>query len=258
MGRLDGRVAIVTAGAQGIGAAIVERLAEEGARVLATDIATAMGEALVARLKSRGLDVAFAPHDAASEDDWKRVWAQAEADYGRVHVLVNNAGIGTNNDIETLTLPAWRQIMAVNLDGTFVGTQLAVLHMKSRGGGSIVNISSVGGIVGTSNLVAYSASKAGVRLLTKCVAVHCGQRRYGIRVNSVHPGLVRTAAGMEMARLATGLDDAAAEQAFAGLHPIGRIGEPRDIADAVLYLASDESSFVTGAELVVDGGYTAQ
>lgn len=255
MARLTGRTAIVTGGANGIGAAIVERLVAEEARVLATDVDEAGGRALAARYPGR---VSFAKHDAGSEADWRAVWAQAEAEFGRVHVLVNNAGLGTYNDIESTTLAQWRSIMAVNLDGVFLGTQLAVLHMKERGGGSIVNISSIGGIIGTSNLVAYSASKAGVRLLSKCVAVHCGQRRYGIRVNSVHPGLVRTKAGLEMARLATGMSEAEAEAAFASLHPIGRIGEPKEIADAVLYLASDESSFVTGAELVVDGGFTAQ
>lgn len=255
MARLTGRTAIVTGAANGIGAAIVERLVAEEARVLATDVDEKGGQALAARFPER---VTFARHDAASEADWRAAWTLAEQAFGRVHVLVNNAGLGTYNDIESTTLAQWRAIMAVNLDGVFLGTQLAVLHMKERGGGSIVNISSVGGIIGTSNLVAYSASKAGVRLLSKCVAVHCGQRKYGIRVNSVHPGLVRTKAGLEMAQLATGMTAEQAEAAFASLHPIGRIGEPREIADAVLYLASDESSFVTGAELVVDGGFTAQ
>lgn len=255
MARLTGRAGIVTGASNGIGAAIVDRFVAEGARVLATDIDETAGQALAARHPGK---VTFMRHDAASEADWRAVWDVATAQFGRVQMLVNNAGLGTHNDIETTTLAQWRSIMAVNLDGVFLGTQLAVLHMKERGGGSIVNISSVGGIVGTSNLVAYSASKAGVRLLTKCVAVHCGQRKYNIRVNSVHPGLVRTRAGLEMARLATGMVEDQAEQAFASLHPIGRIGEPHEIADAALYLACDESSFVTGAELVVDGGYTAQ
>jgi 3(or 17)beta-hydroxysteroid dehydrogenase len=144
------------------------------------------------------------------------------------------------------------------MDSTFIGTQMAILAMKNSGGGSIINLSSVGGLVGTATLAPYSAAKAGVKLFTKCAAIHCGQKGYNIRVNTVHPGLIKTPAGIEMASKATGMSPEAAEAAFATLHPIGRIGRPDEIATAVLFLASDESSFATGGEFVIDGGYTAQ
>ncbi len=258
MGRVSGKVAIVTGAAQGLGLSMSEALAREGARVFMTDIDTARGEPAAAALRSRGLAAEFMEHDVTSESHWHRVVEAVVSAAGRIDVLVNNAGGGTGNDIENTDLARWRSIIALNLDSAFIGTQLAIRKMKHTGGGSIVNVSSVGGLVGTASLVAYSSAKAGIRLLTKCAAVHCGQKRYGIRINSIHPGLTRTVSGLDMAVKATGLPVEQAEQALASFHPIGRLGEPAEIAAGVVFLASDESSFMTGAELVIDGGYLAQ
>jgi 3(or 17)beta-hydroxysteroid dehydrogenase len=258
MGRVKGKTAVVTGAAQGLGRAMVEALAQEGARVFATDVDAVRGEALARDLVAAGHDVRFLLHDVTQEADWRRVIDAVLTGGGRLDVLVNNAGGGTGNDIENTDLARWRNIISLNLDSAFLGTQIAIKAMKATGGGSIVNVSSVGGLVGTPSLVAYSSAKAGIRLLTKCAAVHCGQKRYGIRVNSIHPGLTRTASGIDMAVKATGLGAEQAEQVLASFHPIGRIGEPGEIAAGVVFLASDESSFMTGAELVIDGGYTAQ
>jgi NAD(P)-dependent dehydrogenase (short-subunit alcohol dehydrogenase family) len=258
MGRVAGKIILITGAANGIGRAAAELLAEEGATVILTDVDSEAGEQLAEALSGAGRSTEFMLHDVSSESQWKEVMVRVLQHYGRLDVLVNNAGFGTYNDIETVTLEQWRRIMAVNLDGTFIGTQLAIRTMKETGGGAIINISSIGALIGSPSLAAYSASKAGVHLLTKCAAVYCGQKQYNIRVNSVHPGLVDTRSGVEMARLATGLeDDHAAIQAFTSLHPIGRLGKPADIAAGILYLASDESDFMTGSALVLDGGFTA-
>lgn len=258
MKRLQDKTAIITGAASGLGQAMAERFAEEGAKLLLTDINTEAGEALAATLRDQGHDVVFSRQDVTSEDDWQDLFESLEQHHGKLDVLVNNAGGGTYNDIETLTLKQWQSIIRLNLDSTFLGIQCAIASMKETGGGSIINLSSVGGLVGSPNLVAYSAAKAGVKLLTKSTAVHCGQHGYNIRINSIHPGLIKTPAGIEMATKATNMSPADAEAAFATLHPIGRIGLPREIADGAVFLASDESSFMTGSELVIDGGYTAQ
>jgi NAD(P)-dependent dehydrogenase (short-subunit alcohol dehydrogenase family) len=258
MGRVAGKIILITGAANGIGRAAAERLAEEGGTVILTDIDAEAGSQLAETLCGQGRRAEFMPHDVSSEAQWQEVMGQVRKVHGRLDVLVNNAGFGTYNDVETVTLEQWRRIMAVNLDGTFIGTQLAIRSMKETGGGCIINISSIGALIGSPSLAAYSASKAGVHLLTKCAAVYCGQKQYNIRVNSIHPGLVDTRAGLEMARLATGLqDDQAAIEAFTALHPIGRLGTPADIASGILYLASDESGFMTGSALVLDGGFTA-
>lgn len=258
MPRILGKVALITGAANGLGRATAEKFAAEGGRLLLTDIDKSGGLALAQELQDAGSEAHFMVHDVTSEAAWQAVFEHLMSLFGRLDVLVNNAGGGTYNDIESLSLAQWQQVISLNLDSTFIGTQLAVSHMKGQGGGSIINLSSVGGLVGSPNLVAYSAAKAGVKLLTKSVAIHCGQNNYGIRVNSVHPGLVRTESGIDMAAQATGLDAKAAEAAFSALHPIGRIGEANEIAEGILFLASDESSFMTGAELVIDGGFTAQ
>jgi len=258
MGRVKDKVAVVTGAAQGLGAAMCAALAREGAVVFGTDIDQERGTRAMEDLRAQGLRARFLPHDVTREADWRRVMDEVLAQAGRLDVLVNNAGGGTGNDIENTDLARWRQIIALNLDSAFLGTQCAIRIMKQSRGGSIVNVSSVGGLVGTASLVAYSSAKAGVRLLTKCAAVHCGQRGYGIRINSLHPGLTRTVSGIDMAVKATGLPEQEAEKVLASFHPIGRIGEPGEIAAGVVFLASDESSFMTGSELVIDGGYTAQ
>jgi len=258
MGRIEGKVCLITGAASGLGEATARLLAAEGGQLVLTDINTEKGEALAQELCQAGNEATFLSQDVTQEEDWQSVFNTLLGQYGKIDVLVNNAGGGTYNDLETLSLTEWRAIISLNLDSTFLGTQLAVKSMKETGGGTIINLSSVGGLVGSPNLVAYSAAKAGVKLFTKCAAIHCGQQGYNIRINSIHPGLIKTESGMEMASKATGMSPEQAEAAFASMHPIGRIGKPHEIATAVLYLASDESSFATGAEFVIDGGYTAQ
>lgn len=258
MGRVKNKVALVTGAAQGLGFAMSEALAREGARVFLTDINGEVGEQAATTLRAQGAAATFLEHDVTRESDWQRVFETVLGRAQRLDVLVNNAGGGTGNDIENTSLARWKDLIALNLDSAFIGTQMAIRAMKAGGGGSIVNVSSVGGLVGTASLVAYSSAKAGVRLLTKCAAIHCGQKGYGIRVNSLHPGLARTVSGIDMAVKATGLPADQAEKVLASFHPIGRIAEPLEIAAGVVFLASDESSFMTGAELVIDGGYTAQ
>lgn len=258
MKRLDGKVCLLTGAAHGIGAATAKALVAQGARLLATDLDEDAGQAVVKDLTDAGADAVFHRHDVASESDWADVFSVLKDRFGRLDVLVNNAGLGTYNDIETVSLEDFRRVMSINVDGTFIGTQMAIRTMKETGGGSIVNVASVASFIGAPTLAAYSASKGAVLMLTKSAATYCGTRGYGIRVNAIHPGLVDTRAGVEMARMATGA--ASNEEAlamFTQLHPIGRIGQPKEIADGIIFLASDESSFMTGSSLVVDGGYTA-
>lgn len=257
MDRVKNKVCLVTGGASGIGEAISRLLANEGATVIITDIAEDKGRALVADICQSGGKAFYRHQDVTSEEQWRTLFDWIETDMGRLDVLVNNAGGGTYNDLETLSLDDWHNIMALNVDSAFLGTQRAVALMKKDTGGSIINMSSVGGLVGSPNLVAYSAAKAAVKLLSKSAAIHCGQRGYNVRVNTVHPGLIKTEAGMDMATKATGMNAQEAEAAFTMLHPIGRLGKPDEIAAMVLFLASEESSFATGGEFVVDGGYTA-
>jgi len=258
MNRVSDKICLITGAANGLGEATARLLAQEGATVVLTDIDVSKGEQLAKEINNSGSKALFVRHDVTSEDDWNNVIAQTLEKFGRLDVLVNNAGGGTYNDVETLSLADWKAIIALNLDSTFIGTQQAIRTMKDSGGGSIINMSSVGGLVGSPNLVAYSAAKAGVKLFSKSVAIHCGAQNYNIRVNTVHPGLIKTESGMDMASKATGMSQDEAEAAFATMHPIGRIGKPIEIANMVLFLASDEASFATGGEFVVDGGYTAQ
>ncbi len=258
MNKLADKTCIITGASNGIGKAIAKLLAKNGGRVIITDIAVKEGNRLAHEITATGAECQFIEHNVTSENDWQGVIDGVIQRYGKFDVLVNNAGGGTYNEIETLSLSEWRNIIALNLDSVFLGTQMAVKAMKDTGGGSIINMSSVGGLVGSPNLVAYSAAKAAVKLLSKSVAIHCGNHGYNIRVNTIHPGLIKTGAGIEMAMKATGMSQKDAENAFKTLHPIGRLGEPDDIAQMALFLASDESSFATGAEFIIDGGYTAQ
>ena len=197
----------------------------------------------------------FLHHDVAKEADWDRVVRATVERFGGLQVLVNNAGVALNGDVEHTSLEEWRCLMSINLDGVFLGTKRAIEAMKPTGG-SIINLSSIEGLIGDANLAAYNASKGGVRIFTKSAALYCAKAGLNIRVNSVHPGYIRTP--MVEAHLAQQPDPAAAKAAVASLHPVNHLGEPDDVAYGVLYLASDESKFVTGAELVIDGGYTSQ
>jgi NAD(P)-dependent dehydrogenase (short-subunit alcohol dehydrogenase family) len=248
-----GKVALVTGAASGLGRAAAIRLAAEGASVVVTDIDTAGGETVA---RSIGDRAGFIALDTRDESQWVAAIAETVARFGRLNVLVNNAGIPFRQSIEAITLESWRAVMAINLDGVFLGTKHGILAMRDRGGGSIINMSSVAGLVGTPELAAYSASKAGVKLLTKCAALDCAQQRYNIRVNSVHPGIIDTPAARRAMRERG--DEEAGIRYLVGMHPIGRMGQPDDVANGVVYLASEEASFVTGSELVIDGGMTAQ
>jgi 3(or 17)beta-hydroxysteroid dehydrogenase len=254
----------VTGAAGPLGKAQALLLAEEGAEVVLTDIVESEAAKTVDEIRRQGGDAIFVKHDVTSEDGWTDVIKQTVSTFGRLDVLVNNAGVLINKAIEEMTLEDWRRVMAVNLDGVFLGTKHAVGTMKKSGGGSIINISSVAGLVGMGGgSSAYSASKGGVRLFTKAAALQLSKagHDYNIRVNSVHPAFILTPMMEAIFRSEserTGRSYNEAKKLREDWTMVGRLGTPEDVAYAVLYLASDESSFVTGAELVVDGGFTAR
>lgn len=253
-GRVRGKVAIVTGAAMGIGKACAQLLAREGARVVLTDVDAAAGEKTAAAIRAEGGEAIFIEHDVSSESGWQAVIAQTLQAFGSVHVLVNNAGIGGTSSIENTTFEQWRKLMSINCDGVFLGTKYAFPEIKRSGGGSIVNMSSILGFTGNADAASYCASKGAIRLLAKAVALEGA--KFNVRVNSVHPGYIETP--MVQRHIASMPDEQAARKAIADLHPMGHLGEPDDIAYGVLYLASDESKFVTGSELVIDGGYLAR
>ena len=249
--RLAGKVALISGGARGMGAAEARLFAREGAQVVVGDVLDAEGRGVEAEIKTKGGEAVFARLDVTSESDWQRAVGLAQSRFGRLNVLVNNAGIGGGARIEDTTLEEWDRMMAVNATGVFLGTKSVIAAMRSAGGGSIINISSQLGLVGTDNSSPqYQASKGAVRLLTKATAIQYA--REGIRANSVHPGPIVTP------MTERGRADPARRQLMVSRIPLGRYGEPDEVAYGVLYLASDESAYVTGSELVIDGGWTAQ
>lgn len=256
-GRVQDKVCVITGGARGLGLASAERLLQEGAKVLLTDLDATVGEQQRERLAALGFDVAFQRHDVTVAADWEAALAFAQARWGRIDVLVNNAGVAWLGTVESLSFELWRKTLGANLDGVFLGIQQVIPAMKASGGGSIINIASIEGLIGEAQLPAYNASKAAVRLLSKSSAIHCARTGTGIRVNAVCPGFAATE--MVSNGLAQLGDDGAAAFAAATLAriPLGRFAEPVEIAHAVLFLASDEASYVTGADVVVDGGFTA-
>jgi 3(or 17)beta-hydroxysteroid dehydrogenase len=256
-GRVAGKVVLITGGASGIGLASAEACAREDAVVIITDLNVKEGEAQAKRLVAEGLKVEFLEQDATSEADWRRVVDEVVGRHGQLDVLVNNAGIAIIAPLEQETLDGWRKTQAVNMEGVFLGCREAVRVMKDRGG-SIVNISSIEGLIGEPLLPAYNASKGGVRLFTKSVALYCAQQGYGIRANSVHPGLIGTPLVANFFANMPPEQAATLQQDVMSRIPLKRAGEPRDIGNGVLFLASDESSYMTGSELVIDGGYTAK
>ncbi|HVS77737.1 MAG TPA: glucose 1-dehydrogenase [Steroidobacteraceae bacterium] len=262
MGRVANKVAIVTGAALGLGAASALMLAKEGATVVLADIRDEEGQALGKRIELTGSEALYVHHDVASEESWQALVERTLSRFGRIDVLVNNAGVAASAAPEEQTLQQWRWLMSINLDGVFLGTKQAIIAMKSyppKQGGSIINLSSIEGLVGDPQLGAYNASKGGVRLYTKSVALYCAKAGLDIRVNSIHPGYIWTPMVESYLRSQGDGDDMTARRReLAAMHPVGRIGEPDDIAYGVVYLASNESKFVTGAELVIDGGYTAQ
>jgi 3(or 17)beta-hydroxysteroid dehydrogenase len=252
MGRVQDKVALITGGVSGIGLAAAQLLADEGAKIILADHDASQSKSAVAALSQRAC---FHKLDVTREDEWIAVTDAGVREFGRIDILVNCAGVALFKDIEATTFGEWRELMAVNLDGTFLGCKHAIRVMKDRGGGSIVNMSSVAGLIGSGNLAAYSASKGGVRLLTKSVALHCARKGYNIRCNSVHPSFVETPMLRSMIASARNPEKVTANFSIAA--PLGRLAQPAEIARTILFLASDESSFTTGAELVVDGGLTA-
>lgn len=254
MGRIDGKTALVTGAGAGIGRAVALRLAEEGARVAVSGRNEIAGQEVVSEILAAQGEAIYLPLDVASEAAWQDALKVLEESFGRLDILINNAGITMSGKIEETALEDWRRIMEVNVDGVFLGTKHAIPLMRRGGGGSIVNLSSVLGIIGTPMISAYTTSKAAVRLFTKCAALECADD--GIRVNSIHPAFIHTQM-MEDTAIRMYGDVATGKAEFGKLHPIGHVGEPLDIANGVLYLVSDESAFSTGAELVIDGGYTA-
>jgi len=256
MKRVQDKVALVTGGAMGIGAACAKMLASEGAAVSVTDIDVTRGSEIAEQINCAGGAAIFLEHDVGEEAAWRHAIEATVDRFNRLDIVVNNAGLGIGGDVEHATLDDWHRLMRVNLDGVFLGTKYGVQTLRRYGGGSIVNLSSIEGLVGDPNLAAYNSSKGGVRLLTKSAALYCAKAGYKIRVNSVHPGYVWTPMVENYLRAAGDVE--AGRRRIDALHPVGHIGEPDDIAYGVLYLASDESKFMTGAELVIDGGLSVR
>ena len=252
MDRVAGKVALVTGAASGLGRATARRLAAEGARVVLADRNEADGVAAAAEL---GAPHAFVLLDVTDEAMWAAAVAETMRRFARLDILVNGAGIGVMGDVETTTLADWRQTNAVNSEGCFLGCKAAIGAMKATGG-SIINISSVAGLIADPDLAAYCASKGAVRMFSKSVALHCARKGYNIRCNSVHPSFIATPMVEQM--IAGAEDPEKMKKRLTLAAPLGRLGEPDDVAHLIVYLASDESKFVTGAELVIDGGLTAR
>lgn len=253
MNRLRGKVAIVTGASLGLGHAMALRMAEEGASVAILDVLDAEGEKFAAELKARDLPARYWHCDVTKETEVARVVNEAAAHFGKLNVLVNNAGIsGANKPTHELTEEEWDRVQAVNVKGVFFFTKHCIPHLKRAGGGSIINLSSIYGLVGAGDVPPYHASKGAVRLMSKNDALIYAPDR--IRVNSIHPGFIWTPM---VENFVAGAEEAGHKMLDA-LHPLGHTGEPDDIAWGAVYLASDEAKFVTGSELVIDGGYTAR
>lgn len=266
MNSVQGKVAVITGGARGIGAATAQLLAKAGAQVVVTDLNEEGGNATVAAIGPDGGEAVFVRHDVTKEADWEAVMARTQEHFGGLDILVNNAGVLLSKPLEATTLEEYHSVTGPNLDGVFLGIKHAIPAMKERAanspaGGSIVNLSSIAGIIGAPGEAIYSMTKGGVRLLTKSAAIECATFGYRIRVNSVHPGVVDTAMGDQLVAdyvtLGLGENEAAVREYMISRHPLGRLATADDIARAILFLASDDAAFITGTELVVDGGFTA-
>ncbi|MDB5986881.1 MAG: putative dehydrogenase [Nevskia sp.] len=262
--RVDGKVALVSGGARGLGAEIAIALAQVGASVMVTDVLEKEGKEVVAQIKAAGNKAAFLKQDVTSEAQWQETVAATIKQFGGLDILVNNAGIERMQFLTECDTEEFRRILDVNVTGVYLGCKHAITAMRPGGaagkGGSIVNLSSIAGLIGVTALGAYNASKGAVRIFSKSVAMECAALQYGIRCNSIHPGVVWTDMGKHFVQNFVDLkmmpDFATAEATFKAAHPLG-YGAPSDIANAAVYLSSPASRWVTGAELVVDGGYTA-
>ena len=253
MERLNNKIGLITGAASGIGLATCELLLQNGATIIMSDLSNSAGRQKADQFGTRA---SFETLDVTSEKDWVNISNNIEKKYFGLDFIINNAGVGTPGSIEDTTLGQWRQIHAVNSEGPFLGCKYGIELIKQNGrGGSIVNISSVAGIIGAPNLAAYCSSKASVRLLTKSVALHCARKGYGIRCNSVHPSYTDTPMVDEI--VSAHRSPMQYKIALEAASPMGRLGTPLAIAGAVVYLVSDEAKFVNGTEIVVDGGLTA-
>jgi cyclopentanol dehydrogenase len=250
MGKMDNKVVVITGGALGMGKSHSALFAREGAQVVLTDINEAAGQATADEISRSGGKAVFFRHDVANAKDWQQVVAQCIARFGKIDVLVNNAGIALFKALEETTDDEWDRVLNVNAKSVFFGCKYVLPGMQKAGGGSIVNISSVAGIVGSARGAAYVASKGAVRLLTKAEAIDFA--KFNIRVNSIHPGVIMTEMTKDL------LNSPEIANAFLSLSILGRAAKPEEVSTAVLFLASDDASFMTGSEMVVDGGYTAQ
>lgn len=256
MDRVKGKMAMVTGAASGLGRAIAHMLAREGAKVSITDINGDGALTVAAEINQAcGADTAFAfRHDVTAEQDWQDVLAVAHEAMAGLNILVNNAGIGDGGTVEETSFETWKKVHAVDVDSVFLGCKYALPLMRDHAPGAIVNISSIAGLIAGHNMAAYNSAKAGVWMLSKSVALHCARRGYDIRCNSVHPTFIDTPI---LDPMASHMDREELTNKLARQVPLGKIGEPDDVAYAVLYLASDESKFITGAELKIDGGISA-
>ena len=256
MGRLDGKVAVVTGGALGIGAATCKRMAEEGAAVAVADLLDQEGEALAREISEAGGTARYWHLDVTNEGEVERVYREVADAFGKLNVVVANAGIaGANKPTDEITLDEWEQLMRVNVTGVFLCTKHAIGYMRRAGGGSIVNLSSIYGLVSAPDIPPYHASKGAVRLMSKTDALLYATE--GIRVNSVHPGYIWTPLVADLGKR-SGFSAEEFKKELGSRHPVNHVGEPDDVAWGIVYLASDEAKFITGAELVIDGGYTAR
>lgn len=254
MTRLKDRVAVVTGGASGIGAACARALAREGAAVMVTDLDEAGGRAVADGILAAGGRAVFRRQDVAEEPGWIELVAALREGWGRLDVLVANAGIGIGGPVVSMALEHWRRQNAVNLDGVFLGCKHGIPLMAEGGGGAIIIMSSVAGLQGAAGLAGYCASKAGVRYFAKAVALECAAARNGVRVNTVHPGIIDTPIWGKIPRDARARDPHEMAARFA---PVGRAGTPEEVAETVVFLSSDAAAYITGAELAVDGGLSA-
>jgi NAD(P)-dependent dehydrogenase (short-subunit alcohol dehydrogenase family) len=260
--RFDGKVVLITGGAKGIGRVAAQRFAALGASVILTDIAVAEGDKAQAEIRAEGGSALFLQHAVTRESEWSVILSEIRTTHGRLDVLINNAGIGFTGLVHEMDFGLWRKMMDVNVDGVFLGTKHALPLLRDTGGGSIINVSSVAGLRSTPNFAGYCATKAAVRSFTKSVALECAQMKDGVRVNSIHPGIIDTDIWDTLiGTTEDGSNNAPRAATLGGMTaqavPFGRPGTIDEIVDGMLFLASDRSSYMTGAELVLDGGLTA-
>jgi 3(or 17)beta-hydroxysteroid dehydrogenase len=267
MNRLDGKVAFLSGAARGIGGAAAVLMAQVGAKVAIGDVLEERGRQTVRDIEKAGGQAIFVPLDVTQEASWAAAIDATAKAYGKLDILVNNAGVFVGKGVEDASMEEWHRLVAVNLTGVVLGTRAALPHLKAAAktnahGSAIVNLASVAGLVGSQLDPLYSLTKGGVTLFTKSTALEFGRKGYGIRVNSIHPGVIDTDMGQQtfvMRAQALGTNDSeATRKVSTGMHPIGRLGLADDIAKGIVFLASDDAAFMTGAGLVVDGGYTAQ